>query len=192
MSGADDEVDLPAAARAIEAFLQALGHPVTSDPELASTGARVAEAFHRDLLEGYRSDPAAILADACASPPGPGSLVMVQDIATTAMCPHHLLPAPGVVHLAYAPGERLAGLGALGTLVQAFARRLILQETLAQNVAEALVTHLGARAAACAADLQPTCVTARGGRQHAARATSIAFAGDADELFRRAFIDRLP
>lgn len=186
------DVDLAAAAQAIEDFLRALGHPPESDPELAETGRRVAEAFHHDLLEGHRADPKRILRDACATAPAAGSLVMVQDIATVAMCPHHLLPAPGHVHLAYQPGDELAGLGALGSLVQAFGRRLILQETLAQNVADALVEHLGARAAACAADLQPTCVTARGGRQHQARALSIAFAGDADEVFRRGFLDRLP
>jgi len=56
-------VDLPAAERAIEAFLRAIGHAPESDPELANTGRLVAKAFHEELLAGYRMSPAQILAD---------------------------------------------------------------------------------------------------------------------------------
>lgn len=178
-------VDVQAAARAIEAFLTALGHPPASDPELVGTGRRVAEAYAQELLAGYAQDPAVILADATASE-APG-IVVVTDVGVTTTCPHHLLPASGVAHVGYLPGERVVGLGALARLVHCFARRLILQEDLGARVAEALVTHLGARAAACALDLSPTCMTARGEREHAARAVSVAYAGEADDTFRRSF-----
>ncbi|MCB9601576.1 MAG: GTP cyclohydrolase I [Sandaracinus sp.] len=178
-------VDVEAAARAIEAFLTALGHPPSSDPELQGTGKRVAEAYAQELLAGYAEDPAAILADATASE-APG-LVVVTDVQTTTMCPHHLLPASGVSHVGYLPGGSVVGLGALARVVHCFSRRLILQEDLGAKVAEALVTHLGAKAAACALDLSPTCMTARGEREHAARAVTIAYAGDADDAFRRSF-----
>lgn len=170
-----DEVDFARAARAIEEFLRAVGAPVDADPELAETGRRVAEAFAEDLLAGYRMDPAAILADATASE-APG-LVLVTGIATSTTCPHHLMPASGVVHVGYLPGDRVVGLGALGRLVDCFARRLILQEDLGQRVADALVTHLGARGAGVMVDLAPTCLTARGDRRHGARAVTLAFGG---------------
>ena len=175
-------MDLDRAARAIEEFLRSLDLDPTRDPELARTGALVAEAFAHDLLGGYASDPRAVLVD--AMPNAGGELVLVRDLAATAICPHHLLPATGVVHVAYVPGAHVAGLGALARLVECFARRLTLQETLVQRVADALVTHLGAAAAGCVADLSPTCLTVRGQRQHAARVASVATAGDAGALAR--------
>ncbi|MEC7522338.1 MAG: GTP cyclohydrolase I [Myxococcota bacterium] len=171
--------DLDGAARAIEAFLRAVGAPVGRDPELEGTGRRVAEAWAEDLLSGYADDPAEILADATASN-APG-LVVVTDLATATMCPHHLMPAAGVVHVGYFPGERVVGFGALGRLVDCFARRLRLQEDLGRDIAEALVTHLGARGAGAVVDLAPTCMTARGDRRHASRATTLAFAGSMSE-----------
>ena len=180
------ERDLEGAARAIEAFLRAVGAPVGDDPELEGTGRRVAEAWADDLLSGYAADPAHILSDATASD-APG-LVVVTDLAAATMCPHHLMPASGVVHVGYFPGERVVGFGALGRLVDALddaahavadalSRRLRLQEDLGRDIAEALVEHLGARGAGAVVDLAPTCMTARGDRRHAARATTLAFAG---------------
>ena len=167
--------DLDRAARAIESFLDALGVPVSSDPELRDTGRRVAEAFANDLLEGYSLDPAAILAEATSS--SAEGLVVVTGIATTAICPHHLLPASGVVHVGYLPGSKVVGLGAIARLVDCFARRLVLQEDLGQRVAGALVEHLGALGAGAVVDLVPTCMTARGGRRHGSRAVTTAWSG---------------
>lgn len=183
-------VDLDAAARAIEQFLVALGHPTSSDPELEQTGRRVAEAFATELLAGYALDPAAILADTTAA--RSSGMVMLADIATTVVCPHHLLPAPGVAHVAYLPGDRVVGLGALARLVDCHARRLVLQEAVGDAIVDSLRTHLGARAAGCVLTLRPTCVTARGARQHDASATSFAFGGEADAFFRQELLSRLP
>ena len=169
-------VDLPRAARAIEEFLAAIGAP-TDDPELKGTGARVAEAFATDLLCGYDLDPKVILADRTVSR-APG-LVLVTSVATTTVCPHHLLPASGVAHVGYWPAEGVVGLGAIARLVDCFSRRLALQEDLGQQIADALVTHLGARAAGAVLDLAPACMTARGERRHGARALTSAFAGAA-------------
>lgn len=171
-----EDVDLARAARAIDEFLRAVGAPVGRDPELEGTGRRVAEAFAEDLLAGYRMDPAAILADATASE-APG-LVTVTGLAVTTTCPHHLMPASGVVHVGYLPGERVVGFGALGRLVDCFGRRLALQEDLGQGVADALVAHLGARGAGAVVDLAPSCLTGRGAPPRAgARAVTLAFAG---------------
>lgn len=172
------KVDLAGAAQAIERFLVAVGAP-EGDPELAGTGARVAEAFANDLLSGYDLDPKEILADR-ASSHAPG-LVLVTHVATTTMCPHHLLPATGVTHVGYWPGDGVVGLGAVARLVDCYARRFALQEDLGQNVADALVTHLGARGAGVVVDLSPACMTARGDRRHGARAVTTAFAGAAQK-----------
>jgi GTP cyclohydrolase IA len=167
------------AARAIESFLEAIGAPTTSDPELADTGRRVADAWVDELLAGYRMNPRAILREATAS--SAEGLVVLCDVPTTTMCPHHLLPATGVVHVGYWPKGRVVGLGALGKLVECFSRRLALQEDLGEAIAEAIVGELGAKGAGAVVDLAPTCVTIRGGRHHGARAVTAAFAGEAKD-----------
>ncbi|MDH5490465.1 MAG: GTP cyclohydrolase I [Myxococcales bacterium] len=183
--------DLDRAARAIEDFLEAIGHPPSSDPELEETGRLVAQAFAEDLLSGYASRPSEVLAESFPSE-SPG-MVILRDVSTVAICPHHLLPAPGVVHLGYLPAGRLVGLGALGRLVQCCARRLALQEQIGQIIAEALCAELGSEFAACVVDLSPACVTARGGRQQGARAVVQAFAGSrrADPGLRSEFLASL-
>jgi len=169
--------DPAAAQRAIEAFLEAVGAPVREDPELAGTGARVTQAFLEDFLSGYAMDPGLVFADATAS--NSPAMVALIDLPATTMCPHHLLPASGLVHVGYWPGDKVAGFGAIAALVDGYTRRLALQEDIARNVADALVAHLGARAAGCLVDLTPTCATVRGERRHGMRALTSAFAGEA-------------
>lgn len=122
-------------------------------------------------------DPREILAESTASTAD--GLVVLAEIPTTTMCPHHLLPATGVVHVGYWPGGRVVGLGALGKLVECFSRRLALQEDLGASIASALVEELGAKGAGAIVDLAPGCVTIRGGKHHGARAVTAAFAGEA-------------
>jgi len=167
--------DLPAAARAIEAFLSALGHSPEGDPELASTGRLVAAAFHDELLAGYRMDPAQILAE--SMPTQSRAMVVVRGIDVACMCPHHLLPSTGVVHVGYLPSDRIVGFGAIAQLARCYTRRLTLQETLCESIADALVEQLGAAAAGCIADLAPACLTCRGERPAHARVVSFATAG---------------
>ena len=134
-------------AGAVEAFLDALELPreVRAASDLAGTPRRVAEAWREDLLDGYRQDPAAILAD--SMPATSRALVAVTGIDFHSMCPHHLLPSRGVAHVAYVPGERVVGFGQIARLVDALAHRLVLEEDLARDVAEALVReHVLARA----------------------------------------------
>jgi GTP cyclohydrolase I len=180
--------DLDAAARAIDAFLRALGHAPESDPELAATGRLVATAFHEELLAGYRMNPAEILAQ--SMPSQSQAMVVVRGIDVVCICPHHLLPASGVVHVGYLPKDRLVGFGALAKLVRCYAQRLTLQETLCDQVANALVAHLDAAAAGCIAELSPACLTCRGERPAQARVVSFATAGrmQSDATLRAEFV----
>ena len=161
-------IDKDAAARAIEAFLRALGHD-PAEPDLAETGVRVAEAWAEDLLAGERVDVAELLArESFPAPSGDASpLVLLRDAATSTMCPHHLLPALGAATIAYVPGARVAGLGTLARVVDAFARRLTLQERIGEDVAEALTVSLGARGVAVSLRMRHACLEARGERQAA-------------------------
>ncbi len=143
--------------------------------DVVGTPRRVAEAFRDDLLDGYRMDPAAVLGDAMEV--AGQDLVALAGIDFHAVCPHHLLPYRGRACVAYVPGGRVVGFGVLARLVDCFAHRLVIQEVLARQVADALVEHLGARGAACVLDAEQMCVTVRGERRREARAHAQAFAG---------------
>jgi GTP cyclohydrolase I len=157
-------------------FLSALVPPEElRRADVRGTPRRVAEAFRDDLLDGYRQDAGAILS--AAMPAGSDDLVAVTGIDFHAVCPHHLLPYRGSACVAYVPGGRVVGFGVLARLVDCFAHRLVIQEVLARQVADALVEHLGARGAACILDAEQMCLTVRGERRREARAHSHAFAG---------------
>jgi GTP cyclohydrolase I len=179
------------AAEAIDRFLDALGLPpaVRASGDLAGTPARVAEAWLEDLVDGYGRDPAEILAGGL--PSAGRDLVAVTGIDFHSVCPHHLLPSRGVAHVAYVPGGKVVGFGQLVRLVDALAHRLVLEEDLARDVADALVRHLGARGAACVLEAEQLCMTVRGEKRTAARAHAEAWAGSLaeDGPARRRFQD---
>jgi GTP cyclohydrolase I len=172
-------VDRAAAARAIRDFLKALGFDPEQYADLAETPQRVTEAFADDLLGGHRVDVARLLAKgSCDAPPSAKSgPVAVSEINVATVCPHHLLPALGVAHVVYLPGASLLGIGTISALVDAFARRLTLQEAIGENVVTALMQHAGARGAYCELVLEHSCLRARGERQRAALVRSSARAG---------------
>jgi GTP cyclohydrolase IA len=173
-------VDRDAAARAIEAFLRALGRDPEHEPELRGTGERVAAAYADELLSGYAVDVEALLAENVF--PGGSALVVVRDIPLVTMCPHHLMPSQGAATVAFAPKDRLVGIGTVARVVQAFSRRLALQERVAEDIARAVQRHVAPHWAACRIVLSHACMTARGERAHGASVETLARTGaDADE-----------
>ncbi|MCA9554802.1 MAG: GTP cyclohydrolase I [Myxococcales bacterium] len=149
--------DLPRAEAAVRDLLEALGFD-PRDPALATTPSRVAEAFARGLTAGYEADPQAVLgAGFPVQHPNP---VVALGIPLLFVCPHHLMPARGVVHLAFLPKDRVPGLSRITALVDALGRRLVLQEDLTQHLAETLMKGIGARAAVAVVEATHTCVAA--------------------------------
>jgi GTP cyclohydrolase I len=180
---------LEPAALAVARFLDALvPRPARDDPGLAATPERVAMAWAHDLLDGYRRDPAAILAETMRA--RGGDLVAVTGLDFHSMCPHHLLPSRGVAHVGYVSGALVVGFGQIARLVDCFAHRLVLEEDLARLVAEALVQHLGARGAACVLDAEQACLTVRGERRRRARTHAQCFLGalESDARLQRRFL----
>lgn len=160
-------------ARAVRAFLGAAGLPLTG--ELVGTPGRVAEAWAHDFLDGYRSSPAEALGPLL--PVSDAGLVCVTGLDFHSTCPHHLLPYRGLAHLAYLPGRGVVGFSRLGRLVDVLAHRLVLQETLARQIAEALAAGTGALGTGCVLEAEQACVTCRGGPRSRARTASEAFVG---------------
>lgn len=162
--------------RAFVALLEAAGVDL-SDPHLAGTPARAAAAWADEFIDGYRVSPAEALGELSPAPADVG-LVAVTHLDFTGVCPHHLLPWRGVAHLAYLPGEHLAGFGRLASLVDCLAHRLVLQEDLARNLAQAMVEVLGARGAGVVLDAEQSCMTLRGERRAGSRAWVQATSGE--------------
>lgn len=145
---------------AIRDFLRSAGIDIEGT-ELEETPARVARAWTSSFLDGYRTDPAALFAEAYPVPTGPKSTVLLKAIPFHGLCPHHLLPFYGRAHLAYIPGKKLASLGSLPRLVDAYAHRLEIQETVTRQIADALTKYLGAMGTAVALEADQLCMTMR-------------------------------
>jgi GTP cyclohydrolase IA len=171
--------NLAMAQRALSEFLQALGYD-PQQPEFVETPARVVEAYLNDLVAGERMDVAQLI-ERGSVPSDSRSLVIVRDIATMTMCPHHLLPAQGQATVAYLPGTRLLGLGTMASLVDAYSRRLTLQEQIGHQVVQALLRDAGARGAYCALRLEHACLRLRGARQACAVVETINVEGQLRE-----------
>jgi GTP cyclohydrolase I len=174
-------IDRARAERAVREFLLAFGRSPDTDPDLLGTPSRVVEAYATDLLSGYDVDVAHLLSEGEAiSENKVSGCIALSGIAVSTVCPHHLLLSNGTASVVYRPGTRLFGLGTLAALVNAFARRLSLQESIGENVVQALVEHGGARAAYCEIRLVHGCLVARGSRQAGADLTTTARRGALD------------
>ncbi len=173
-------MDEQGAARAIDAFLRALGRDPHREPELVGTGDRVARAYAQELLEGYAIDVDALLSANVFA--GRTEVVVLRDVPVVTTCPHHLMQSTGTATVAFAPEEHLVGVGTVARVVDAFARRLALQEQIGERVVAALQKHLAPRWAGCRLVLSHSCMVARGERTHGTRVETIAVAGgDVDE-----------
>ena len=174
-------MDREAARAAIRDFLIALGHDPLKNPELVETPARVVEAFADELLAGYGRNLAELVTKDSSPAPTNAGLIAIRDVAVATVCPHHLMPAIGRANVIYRPGSRILGLGVIARLVDACARRLVLQETIGEDVVSALMKHAGARGALCEITLSHGCLSARGAHQVDARVTTIARSGEISE-----------
>ncbi len=178
-------------AEGIRLFLAGIGLDA-GDPNLANTPRRVVRAWIDEFLSGYRMDPAEIL-DGRFPAPGSGP-VIVTNLMFVSVCPHHLLPYSGTAHLAYLPGGDVVGLSQLSRLVDCFARRLVLQETLTQQIADAISQHLSAPGAACVLVSSQACMALRGVRQDQHRCVTSAYVGvfEHDSSLKELLIKSMP
>ena len=131
---ADREQIISNAAKAYEAYMDALGFDWRNDPNSSDTPRRVAKAFVNDLAEGCYSDPPKITAfDNVDQYDG---LVFQGNIKTNSFCSHHHLPFIGETHVAYIPGRdgKVIGLSKLNRIVEWFARRPQVQENLTMQI----------------------------------------------------------
>ncbi len=133
------------------------------DPEregLVKTPSRVARAWG-EITVGYEQDPGAMVRGALFEAES-REMVVVNDIDFYSVCEHHLLPFFGKAHVAYIPNGRIVGLSKMARVVEAYARRLQVQERMTAQIAQCLMENLEPLGVAVVLRAQHLCMMMRG------------------------------
>jgi GTP cyclohydrolase IA len=169
-------VDLERIQRAVREILIAVGE----DPDregLLETPARVSR-MYAEMFGGLRQDPRQHLKKVFNEPYD--EVVLVKDISFCSMCEHHLLPFHGKAHIGYVPNGKVLGLSKLARLVEVISRRPQVQERMTEEIANLMVSELGAKGVAVVVEASHSCMTIRGVRKPGSMCVTSAMKG----LFR--------
>lgn len=128
---------------------------------LAETPARVARSY-KQLFSGYDEDPRDYLQKTFEEVGGYDELIVLRDIRVVSFCEHHMLPFLGRAHVGYLPTNRVVGISKLSRVVNAFARRLQIQEKLTAEIAEAINDILQPQGVGVIIEAEHSCMTMRG------------------------------
>jgi GTP cyclohydrolase IA len=153
------------------------------DPDrdgLKNTPERVDRSLHF-LTRGYKEEPEKILRDALFDVTY-DEMVIVKDIEMFSLCEHHMLPFFGKVHVAYLPKGKVIGLSKIPRLVDAFARRLQVQERLTTQIAETIQNAINPIGVGVVIEARHLCMMMRGvEKQHSSAVTSSMLGAFRDE-----------
>lgn len=151
---------------------------IGEDPEregLQKTPERVAKALNF-LTMGYNMDPCAIV-NSAKFREDYRQMVIVKDIDIYSMCEHHMLPFFGKAHVAYIPDGQITGLSKIARVVEAFSRRLQVQERLTTQIRDCLNECLKPMGVAVVIEAQHMCMQIRGVQKQNSVTTTSAFTG---------------
>jgi GTP cyclohydrolase I len=143
---------------------------------LLKTPIRAAKAM-QFLTQGYDLNPAEILRSAMFKEDY-SQMVIVKDIEVYSLCEHHLLPFFGKAHIAYIPNGHIVGLSKLPRIVDAFARRLQVQERLTNEIRDCLQDTLNPHGVAVVIECSHLCMQMRGIQKQNSATTTSAFTGE--------------
>ena len=177
--------------RAIRTLIEAAG----DDPDregLRETPARVARAYG-EWFAGYALDPKDLLQRVFTDADDYEETVLLRDIPFVSTCEHHMAPITGKAHVAYRPKGRIVGISKLSRLVDAFARRLQLQERLTTQVARTLDEVLRPSGVAVIIEASHGCMSTRGVNKHGVSMVTKCWLGDfkSDPELRRELMESL-
>ena len=154
---------------------------------LIKTPERVAKSLQY-LTHGYDLDPVAILNSAKFKEEYK-QMVIVKDIEVYSMCEHHMLPFFGKAHVAYIPNHYIVGLSKIPRIVDAFARRLQVQERLTTEIRDCIQNTLNPLGVAVVIEAQHLCMQMRGVQKQNSVTTTSAFTGEFEnDRTRKEFI----
>jgi GTP cyclohydrolase I len=147
-----------------------------------------------EWFSGYHQDPAVELERTFEDVQGYDEMVMLRDIEVESHCEHHMAPFLGKAHVAYLPTGKVVGLSKLARVVEIFARRLQTQETLTQQIVDAIVDGLEPAGVAVMIDAEHQCMTTRGVHHRHVSTVTTQFAGafKTDRELQRRFLDLCP
>src|SRR5436190_22985574 len=166
-----------------EAAVRTLIRWAGEDPDregLAATPARVGRAYE-EWFAGYAEDPKALLRRTFEEVGGYDEVVVLRDISFESHCEHHMAPIVGRVHVGYLPRNRVVGISKLARLVEAYAKRLQIQERFTAQIANTLNEVLKPHGVAVVVQATHGCMTTRGVRKSAASLVTSRMLG----VFRR-------
>jgi GTP cyclohydrolase I len=159
---------------------------------LLDTPRRVAEAL-RYLTEGYAANPSTIVGDALFALDGYDDMVIVKDITFFSLCEHHLLPFFGRAHIGYVPDGRVVGLSKLPRLVDAYSRRLQVQERMTREIAEAIDSVVTPRGVGVVVEGRHLCIEMRGVEKESSQTVTSCMLGvfRSDQRTRAEFLSHI-
>jgi GTP cyclohydrolase IA len=128
---------------------------------LLDTPSRVVRSF-TEFFAGYDEDPVSLLERTFEETDGYDEIVLLRDIRVESHCEHHLRPIIGRAHVAYLPGTRVVGISKLARVVDAYAKRLQIQEKLTAQIANTIQDVLQPRGVAVVIEAAHQCMTTRG------------------------------
>ena len=128
---------------------------------LIDTPARVVRSY-RELFAGYEVDPTALLERTFEEVDGYDEIILLRDIRLESYCEHHMVPIIGRAHVGYLPNRRVVGISKLARVVDAFSKRLQIQEKLTVQIANAINSVLLPKGVAVVIEASHQCMTTRG------------------------------
>lgn len=143
------------------------------------TPARVARMWIDELTTGYRVDVAQLFRT--FEDEGYGGMVVVKDNPVRSVCEHHLVPIVGYAHIAYIPDGKVVGLSKLPRLVEAYSRRLQVQERLTRQIKDAIKEFLAPAGVIVVISAEHMCMTLRGVQAPGTRTITCDVAGKFEE-----------
>jgi len=145
---------------AVRTLLEWAGDDPTREG-LVDTPARVARAYE-EFFSGYAIDPEAYLRRTFEEIEGYDQMVLLRDIRIESFCEHHMAPIIGIAHVAYIPNHRVVGISKLARVVEAFSKRLQIQEKLTVQIANTINDVLEPMGVAVVIEASHQCMTTRG------------------------------
>ena len=155
-------------------IIEDLGEDVRREG-LEKTPERVAKAMQY-LTHGYELDPLEILKSAMFTEDH-RQMIVVKDIEVYSMCEHHMLPFFGKAHVAYIPNGKIVGLSKIPRIVDAFARRMQVQERLTDQIKNCIQEALEPLGVAVVIEAQHMCMQMRGIQKQNSVTTTSSFTG---------------
>ncbi len=144
---------------------------------LVETPDRVVRAY-QEFFSGYNDDPREVLGKTFEEIGGYDEMVMVRNIQLSSHCEHHMVPIVGVAHIAYLPNKRVVGLSKLVRVLEIYAKRLQVQETMTADVANTIFDVLQAKGVAVQIIAEHGCMTTRGVNKIGSETVTTTMLGD--------------